>query len=185
LGSNENKDSMAVRRVFCSVVEGLVWSDRCLYKLRKMINGSKACESCILRELERLKSAKANVSNDAFTSSDISDRGTRKGRGKRGHKRRSKLIGSETSSQAYSVQELTELLGKARRTIQDYAKKGRIPAQKAGKSWSFPKEEIDHWISKKKDKDVESSPVQGEEETSEFQGPDFTNVNQEESEKEA
>jgi excisionase family DNA binding protein len=123
------------------------------------------------------------ISSDIKTSSNIPDGGIRKGRGKRGHKRRSKLIRNETSSQAYSVRELGELLGKAKRTIQDYAKKGRIPARRIGKSWCFPKEEIDRWFSERKDGHLETSREKDEEEPPEFQKSDFLHANQGESEK--
>lgn len=46
---------MDAKKVWCSVVEGAVWSDRCLFKLSKVIEKNRDCESCILHELEQIK----------------------------------------------------------------------------------------------------------------------------------
>ena len=47
---------MENRKIYCEVVEGIVWETRCLFKLSKVVEGSKACESCILRQLEEIQS---------------------------------------------------------------------------------------------------------------------------------
>jgi hypothetical protein len=47
---------MANRRVFCEIVSGICFEDRCLYALKKIIERSKTCEQCIVREVESLKS---------------------------------------------------------------------------------------------------------------------------------
>lgn len=49
---------MANRKIYCEVIEGVVYDDRCLFKLSKVIDGNKACEGCILRELEKSKEGK-------------------------------------------------------------------------------------------------------------------------------
>ena len=179
---SKDRNSTTAKKVFCPVVEGIVYSDRCLYKLRQMINGSKACQSCILRELEKLKAIGPKVPNDINDINDISDIKTskkskvRKRRAKKG----SKPTGNEQTKEMYTTQELSEILGKAERTIQDYAKEGRIPGQKVGRSWHFLKEEIDRWLSASgapKSEDKEEQP--------EFQKGDFIHVNQGEPEKEA
>jgi hypothetical protein len=50
------------RKIFCEVIEGIVYEDRCLYKLSKILEG-RTCGNCILRELERMKSGKAEGSS--------------------------------------------------------------------------------------------------------------------------
>jgi excisionase family DNA binding protein len=146
LESDEEKKSMAVKKVWCSVVEAPVYSDRCLFKLSKIIEGNKSCENCILRELEKLKLQKASVSD----MSNISDRRKGKEDFKRRPKKRSKSLENETAKQMYSTQELSKLLRKSERTIQDWAQEGWIPAHKISGSWHFLKEEIDRWLSERK-----------------------------------
>lgn len=46
---------MAVRKIYCEVVEGAVYSDRCLFRLREVVESSETCKNCILRELEDIK----------------------------------------------------------------------------------------------------------------------------------
>ena len=43
------------RKVYCQVVEGVVYDDRCLFKLSKIIEKNRTCEVCIVREMERIK----------------------------------------------------------------------------------------------------------------------------------
>jgi len=180
---------MTPRKVHCEVIEGLVYEDRCLYKLCQVTKDSKTCESCILRELERFKSVKTNVSDVSFISSDIkissdvSDGRTGKRRSKRGRKRTPKFIGSETPKQMYSSQELSKVLGKAERTLQEWAQKGKIPAVRVGIKWRFPKEEVDRWLSQRKGGTVEPSQLEEKAEQPEFQKPDFVPVSQGEPEK--
>jgi excisionase family DNA binding protein len=151
---------MAGRKVYCGVVEGLVYDDRCLLKLSKMIEDNKTCENCILRELERAKLPKTKVAisnisdeikisggiKDKFGMSEVPDR-------KRNYKRRprKKSTGSGQSKRMYSTKELSELLGKAERTVREHAQMSRIPAHKIGPKWRFNKEEIDRWVSERKD----------------------------------
>jgi hypothetical protein len=47
---------MSDRKIYCEIIEGICYEDRCLFKLSKIIEGNKTCEACILRETERLKS---------------------------------------------------------------------------------------------------------------------------------
>ncbi len=155
---------MAGRKVYCSVVEGLVYDDRCLFKLSKMIKDNKTCENCILRELEKVKSAKSkglgandvkgiNDINDVKGINDINDindiKDVKRKRKNEGG-RRKKSIKSGQIKHAYSAQELSKLLGRSQRTIQDWAQKRKIPAHKVGGEWQFSKEEIDRWLSERK-----------------------------------
>lgn len=49
---------MAGRKIFCGVVEGVVYDDRCLFKLSQVLEDNKTCEGCVLREIEKMKSEK-------------------------------------------------------------------------------------------------------------------------------
>lgn len=49
---------MPNRRIFCEVIEGICVEGRCLYALKKIIEGNRTCESCMVRELEDIKSAR-------------------------------------------------------------------------------------------------------------------------------
>jgi excisionase family DNA binding protein len=146
---------MDAKKIWCSVVDGAVWSDRCLYKLSKIIEGSKDCESCILHELEQIKpcgkEAKAgkkrkpkarkmkgaksivDVPNDINDISDIND-----------------VDMSDNIKQSLNVQDLSKLLGKSKRRIEELANLGKIPGHKVGRHWKFLKEEIDEWLSGKR-----------------------------------
>jgi excisionase family DNA binding protein len=112
---------LKVRKIFCEIVSGAVYSDRCLWKLRQAIEGNKACEECILRELEEIKS-----------------RGGKK-TGKPG--RMAETLGG------YDLGAVMNLTGVSRSTIALWAKNGKIPARKIGERYVFPKEEIDRWLS--------------------------------------
>jgi len=46
---------MTDRKIYCNVLEGVTFAERCLYELSKVIEGNKVCEDCIFRELKRLK----------------------------------------------------------------------------------------------------------------------------------
>jgi len=46
---------MDQRKVFCEVVCGVVYEDRCLYRLCKVIDENRACELCVVREIEKLR----------------------------------------------------------------------------------------------------------------------------------
>jgi excisionase family DNA binding protein len=190
---------MTAKKVWCSIVEAPVWSTRCLFKLCKVIEGNPTCEECILRQLERLKSVETNISDISFISSDIkvskgakgssdrsgvSDGRIGKRRSKRGRKKRSRPLEGEALNQMYSAQELSQLLGKAERTVQEWAQKGKIPAVRIGIKWQFSKEEIDRWLSEKKGHTF-GTPEPGGEELPEFQKGDFLSGNKGEPEKEA
>lgn len=43
------------RKLFCEVVQGVVYEDRCLLKLSKMTENSKACAQCTLSEILQLR----------------------------------------------------------------------------------------------------------------------------------
>lgn len=156
---------MADRKIYCEILEGVTFSDRCLFKLSKIIEGNKTCENCILRQLERLKREKVgrsgvndikdiksikdtNVINDTNVTNDTSKR-------RRRTKSRPKARPGSTiekqgdTKQTYSIQLLSKLLGKSRRTIQEWAQRGKIPAQKIGGDWNLAKKEIDEWLSEK------------------------------------
>lgn len=142
------------KKIYCEVIEGVVYSDRCLWKLSKIIEG-RTCETCILRKFEEMESAKTKRSSDINITSDIKIlkviKGLKRSRRKieAGLEKKPKPIKNESLIQTYSSQELIELLGKPERIIRKWAQKGKIPAHKIGKKWLFPKEEIDHWLSER------------------------------------
>ncbi|MBM4305716.1 MAG: helix-turn-helix domain-containing protein [Deltaproteobacteria bacterium] len=77
-----------------------------------------------------------NHSNDIKVSNGLSD-----------EKRPTPILNN--TKQAYSVKDLTGVLVKSRRRVQDLAKKGMVPgARKIGAHWTFDKEEIDRWLEK-------------------------------------
>ncbi len=47
---------MEARKVYCEVIQGVVYDDRCLFKLSKVIENNKSCLNCILHEVEKIKS---------------------------------------------------------------------------------------------------------------------------------
>jgi excisionase family DNA binding protein len=144
---------MAGRKIFCGVVEGIVYDDRCLFKLSKVIEDNKTCEGCILREIEKVKLEKTKRfdTKDIRETKDIRDiKDTRRRRRRKGSPRgKPNLIGNEDTIQTYSSQDLIDLLGKSERDIQRLAQEGKIPAHKVGRKWRFPKEEFDRWLSEK------------------------------------
>ena len=175
---------MTDKKVFCGIVEGIVFADRCLYELQKIIHGSKTCEECIYRELQRLK--KGIVIEDRLPPKNKDRRKRTKATGKTRQKQAKSMKESkdikdtkdgkemndikksldqdtqglkeelEKSTQdlrdllILNVNELSKLLGKPKRRIQDLAQRGKIPGHKVGRHWGFPKEEIDKWLSEKK-----------------------------------
>lgn len=46
---------MDKRKIYCEVLEGVTYDDRCLFRLSKVIEANPTCEHCILRELQLLK----------------------------------------------------------------------------------------------------------------------------------
>ena len=156
---------MSNRKILCQVIEGIVYEDRCLYKLSKILEGSKTCEGCILREFEKMKLGKAgrsgmndiNITNDTKVTKVTKVTNGPKGISKRrrrtkpGPKRKSGSVADapQDPDQPYTVQTLSKLLGKSERRIQELAKEGKIPAHKIGRDWRFKKKEIDHWLSEK------------------------------------
>ena len=149
---------MAERKIYCEVVEGVTYEERCLFKLAKVIEGNKTCEDCILRELERIKFCETK---EAIVSP------LKKARRRR--KKRSKAVGSISKNikkqkdikesedlkqlkdikESFYIRSLIRLLGKSERTILEWAQKGKIPAYKIGAKWNFPKDEIERWLSEK------------------------------------
>jgi excisionase family DNA binding protein len=169
-----------IKKIYCEILEGVTFSDRCLFKLSKIIEGNKTCENCILRQLERIKSRKAEQSgeNDIKATKDVKARkginvtndmeGTRKKR-KRSKPRPKKepepiADAQANAKQMYSIQALSKLLGKSVRRTQELAKEGNIPGQKVGTHWEFSKEEIDLWLSEKKEytNNVSTSSLQAD-----------------------
>jgi len=151
---------MADRKIYCEILEGVTFSDRCLFKLSKIIEGNRTCENCILRQFERMKSAKAGRSgandlNDTRDIKDIKDMKGIKRKNKRAKARRGRKPGPIADAppdpeRPYTVQSLSKLLQKSERRIQELAKEGKIPGQKVGMKWCFVREEIDRWLSEKK-----------------------------------
>lgn len=196
---------MTDRKIYCEVLEGVTFAERCLYELSKVIEGNKTCESCIFRELQRLrkgiviesrpckknkdrrkkravggelKTIKGSSDMDdinerkeredlkkSFDTSDIREeleksvQGARESLDKESEALRQSLDDKgfseelERSTQGLremlvlNIQDLARILGKAKRTVQDLAKRGKIPGgRKIGPHWAFDKEEIDRWI---------------------------------------
>jgi excisionase family DNA binding protein len=177
--------------------------DRCLFKLSKVIEDNKTCERCLVREVERMKLAKSKrfdvndikgmsdikATSDMKVAKDVKGTGDIKGIKDVKRKRKSKgggrkkTIENGQTKQMYSTRELSKLLGKAERTLQQWAQEGKIPALRVGIKWRFPKEEIDRWLSERKNGAVESPQLEEKEEPPEFQKPDFLPENQGEPEK--
>ena len=113
---------MSNRKILCQVIEGIVYEDRCLYKLSKIVEDNKICEECVVRELERMKSGKAgrsdinNVSDIKETKGikDINDTSKRRRRTKPTPKRKpgSIAVGLPDPEQPYTVQSLSKFLVK-------------------------------------------------------------------------
>jgi len=162
---------MVDRKVYCEVIESVTFSDRCLFKLSKIIEANPTCENCLLRLFERMKSGKAERSgaNEINMSNGIKATKATKvtkvikvtngpeGLSKRRRtkpmpKRKPRVImdAPADAKQMYSTQDLSKLLGKSERRIQELAKEGKIPAQKVGMVWKFSREEMDRWLSGKK-----------------------------------
>lgn len=146
---NEN-----IRKIYCEVIEGTVYEDRCLFKLSKVIEDNESCENCILRELEKNK-----LSGGKRTFSSAEKRIRPESKGPRQVKKKISptcihRIPEEEAElltiQSYSIRDLVSLLGKPERTIRKWAEKGRIPVHKVGRKWRFPKEEMDRWLSEQK-----------------------------------
>jgi len=149
---------METRKVYCEIVEGVTYETRCLFKLSKIIEGNETCENCILRQLERMKKAGRSCANDISNSKDIKDikdikgvkKKSRRAKARRGRKPGAITVAPPDPGQTYTVQDLSQLLGKPKRRIQELAQKGKIPGHKVGRHWKFPKEEIDKWLSEKR-----------------------------------
>lgn len=137
-----------IRKIFCGIVEGVTYSDRCLLKLCKVIEDNKTCSRCILYQFEKMESAKIKRS-DIKDIKNIKDMKKGKRRIEASPEKKLKPIKNKDTIQMYSSQDLIELLGKSERTIREWAQKGKVPARKVGKEWHFPKEEFDRWLSEK------------------------------------
>jgi excisionase family DNA binding protein len=137
-----------IRKIFCEVVQGVTYSDRCLLKLCKVIEDNKTCSRCILYQFEKMESAKIKRS-DIKDIKKIKDMKKGRRRIKASPWEKPNPIRNEDTIKTYSSQDLIELLGKSERTIREWAQKGKIPARKVGKEWRFPKEEFDRWLSEK------------------------------------
>ncbi len=154
------KHKWEARKVFCEVVQGVVYDDRCLFKLSKVIENNKSCENCILQELEKIKSyGRKKTRIDAGKRNKPRRKGRDQAEKDNPHTRLPKIPEGEAgaikgapqiSKQSYSMRALIGLLGKSERTIREWAEKGKIPAQKVGKKWRFFKEEMDRWLSERK-----------------------------------
>ncbi len=183
---------MTDKKIFCEVLESITYSERCLYELSKVIEGNKTCESCIYRELQRLrrgiviqeepqkksKTKRRRTRADRKTAKDINGlkdiketngmkesldtQGLRTLLDKETDDLRKSLddqgLGEDLKKSAQdlrtvlvlNIHDLSRLLGKSERRIQELAKEGKIPgAHKAGPHWAFNKEEVDAWLLKK------------------------------------
>ena len=150
---------MEMRKVYCSVVEGIVYEQRCLFHLSKVIEGNPVCENCVLRELLRLKrcggkEAEARPAEKPRPQSKKKPKADRRtSKEKAGDTKESKgskdIKEINDISRSLDIKDLGRLLGKAKRTIQDLAKKAKIPgARKIGTRWAFDREEVERWLEK-------------------------------------
>jgi excisionase family DNA binding protein len=188
---------MPERKVYCSIIEGLIYEQRCLYHLSKVITGNKTCESCIVRELEKARSSSkaktggaSSISSDVKTSKDTKisknietlKKSKKSRRAKRRSQRGSSQIGNGQAKQMYTTKELTRILGKAERTLQEWAQKGKIKAVRVGIAWGFPKEEVDRLLERKGEAQKVPKPEEREE-TPGVQESEFLPENRGETEK--
>ncbi|MBM4277275.1 MAG: helix-turn-helix domain-containing protein [Deltaproteobacteria bacterium] len=189
------------KRIYCSVLEGVTFAERCLYELSKVIQGSKTCESCIFREFQRLKKgivigdkpSKKNKDKrkrkatrrtpreeDIKGSNDIKEiKGINGSNDIKEMKEADDLkISPDTDDQgaagksALGVEDVSKLIGRSRRRVQEYAKKGKIQARKIGQHWVFDKEEIDCWLRKGSGVAIEPEELRAEERVPEGPEPD-------------
>lgn len=119
-----------VRKVFCEVVEGTVYEDRCLFKLSQVIDGNPTCKECVLQEIEALKS-KRQIPRTRCSKK---------------LKRPKKLKKPKRIGEFYDSQEVSKLLNIPLRTIQEWAKKGKISSKKIGSKLWYPKAKIDQLV---------------------------------------
>jgi predicted DNA-binding transcriptional regulator AlpA len=139
----EDAEGLAARKIYCEIVAGLTYEDRCLWKRAMTIDGNKSCENCILREVERLKEWEPQ-------------RKETRGR-KRGTTRKKKTQGTEATvaqvSPVLNIRELSGLVGKAKRTLQKMAQDGRIPGKRTLNGWEFSRAKIKEWLSREKERE--------------------------------
>lgn len=170
---------MDAKKVWCEVIEGAVWSDRCLFKLSKVIEGNASCETCPVRELEILKRC---IKKTEFTPVEKTEavrrrksrtvkhaKGIKKTKASKvtdvsndtniSNDRKEPRPVTEDTKQPYSVAALGKLLGKPKRRIQELAQKGKIPGRKVGRHWEFLKEEIEKWLPEKKEVSLQRGDV--------------------------
>ena len=171
---------MESRKVFCEILESVCYSDRCLYRLSKVIKGNKTCEQCFVHIVDQLEEIKP-----CGIKKEVPERRKKKKVRAKGSYQAKKNIpsagllkipegkseaikdASQVIKQSYSARDLVSLLGKSERTIQKWAKEGKIPGRKVGIEWQFPKEETDRWLSERKDntnikpgtEDQQESPI--------------------------
>lgn len=162
-------------KTYCSVVDGLTYSDRCLWKLSKMIDKNKTCESCLLFKLEqterKLKEAlgtgrsrpKAGSArnkkrfgikdtSDTKGTSDAKDIKTTREKIETSPEKEPRPAKGQGTTEEYTCQDLVDLSGKFQRRLRKLAQEGKIPAHKVNGQWHFHKSEIDNWLLAKKEK---------------------------------
>lgn len=130
-----------LRKIFCEIVEGAVYEDRCLFKLSQVIDGNPICKECILQELEALKREK-KIPKERKCSKKP--------------ERLKALKKSEKDQKFYNTQEVSKILNIPVRTIQGWAKQGKIPSKKVKSKLRYPKEEIDRWAEERKERNGSS-----------------------------
>jgi excisionase family DNA binding protein len=130
--SNSNK-------IWCDVWDGAIYRESCLYHLGKVARENKTCPGCICYEnmqleerLERARSPKRARKEE-----------------KSGKEIREPIQRPDADpNQFYSSKELAKLFGRSPRTIQTWAEERKIPAEKNGPYWRFPKAEINGFLKK-------------------------------------
>jgi excisionase family DNA binding protein len=165
-----------MRKIYCNVLEGVTYEDRCLFALQKVIEANPDCEDCLVRELRRFKrcevkavepkpmqKAKAAGKKKPKKKSkliEMRQRGLRQATGvqqKRSNNVKDmnvtediKVTKGTKDLEEFDVRSVSELLGKSIRRTQELVKEGKIPGCKVGRHWHFNKEEIEEWFRERK-----------------------------------
>ena len=130
--SNSNK-------VWCDVWDGAIYRERCLYHLGKIARENKTCLGCICYEKMQLEERLEQIRS--------SKRARKKEKsGKEAREPMQKP--DQEPDQFYTSNELVKLFGRSLRRIQEWAKVGKIPAEKNGPHYRFPKAEINGLLKK-------------------------------------
>lgn len=175
-----------MRKIFCNVLEGVTYEDRCLFALSKVLEGNPDCEDCLVREIRRLKHCGIKET-EARPVVDVKIARKKKAKTLRRRRKDAEKSNdtkvsnmtkvsnvtrvsldpnlSDEVEETLHVSEVAGLIGKSRRRTQELLKAGKIPGQKVGSHWRVDKAEIEKWLLERKDAASETSTEakQGEE----------------------